>query len=204
MASDKRISLKKVGVGVVKANMKLWGGDKVPYLNNTVNAISKWAVDPSSFMAEYKVDVSDQQKIKNALKRIEKSKNDVAKLETELMAIKGAYTDLIDKTHMKSLELVVATASPFKTNVLYSVTPNLLKKLGIGSMRDVNFLDIDRRTVTPNLVTGYLGMVKQLRDMEIKALTHLNKINTVNRSLQQDRTMLVNIVEDVKKKKKKK
>lgn len=204
MASDKRISLKKVGVGVVKANMKLWGGDKVPYLNNTVNAISKWAVDPSSFMAEYKVDVSDQQKIKNALKRIEKSKNDVAKLETELMAIKGAYTDLIDKTSIKVLEIVCANANGFKTNVIYSVTPNLLKKLSLSSVKELNFMDVDRRLLQPQLITGYLGMVKQLRDMEIKALTHLNKINTVNRSLQQDRSMLTNIVDDVKKKKKKK
>lgn len=204
MASDKRISLKKVGIGAVKANIKLWGGDKVPYLNNTVNAISKWAVDPSSFMAEYKVDVSDQQKIKNALKRIEKSKNDVAKLETELMAIKGAYTDLIDKTSIKVLEIVCANANGFKTNVIYSVTPNLLKKLSLSSVKELNFMDVDRRLLQPQLITGYLGMVKQLRDMEIKALTHLNKINTVNRSLQQDRSMLTNIVDDFKKKKKKK
>ena len=201
--SDKRISVRKVAGGIVKANLKLWGGDKVPYLNNSVNAIGKWINDPSSFMAEYKVPISDQQKIKNTLTKIEKNKKDLGKLESELSAIKSIYTDIIDKTHVKSLEIVLAAPNSFKSSVIYSITPNLLKRLGISSMRDVQFLDIDRRTVPADLITGYLGMIKQLKDIETRALVQLNKINTLNRTLQQDRESMKLIVNDQKKKKKK-
>lgn len=201
--SDKKISIKKVGIGIVKANMRLWGGDKVPYLNNSVNTISRWINDPNSFMAEYKVPATDQQKIKGTLSKIEKNKKELGKLDSELAAIKTIYTDIIDKTHVKSLEIVLSTANPFKSNSLYSITPNLLKRLGISSIKNVQFLDIDRRTVPSDLVTGYLSMIKQLRDIETRALVQLNKINTLNRTLQQDRDSLKLIVEDQKKKKKK-
>lgn len=200
--SDKRISVRKVAGGVIKANLKLWGGDKVPYLNNSINAIGKWINDPSSFMAEYKVPISEQQKIKNTLAKIEKNKKELGKLDSELSAIKTIYTDLIDKMHIKSLEIVLSTSNPFKSSVLYSVTPNLLRRLGITSMRDVQFLDIDRKKVQPDLITGYLSMIKQLRDIEVKALNQLNKINMLNRTLQQDRNSLKSIVDDKKKKKK--
>lgn len=200
--SDKRISVRKVAGGVIKANLKLWGGDKVPYLNNSINAIGKWINDPSSFMAEYKVPISEQQKIKNTLAKIEKNKKELGKLDSELSAIKTIYTDLIDKMHVKSLEIVLSTSNPFKSSVLYSVTPNLLRRLGITSMRDVQFLDIDRKKVQPDLITGYLSMIKQLRDIEVKALNQLNKINMLNRTLQQDRNSLKLIVDDKKKKKK--
>lgn len=200
--SDKRISVRKVAGGVIKANLKLWGGDKVPYLNNSINAIGKWINDPSSFMAEYKVPVSEQQKIKNTLAKIEKNKKELGKLDSELSAIKTIYTDLIDKMHIKSLEIVLSTSNPFKSSVLYSVTPNLLRRLGITSIRDVQFLDIDRKKVQPDLITGYLSMIKQLRDIEVKALNQLNKINMLNRTLQQDRNSLKSIVDDKKKKKK--
>ena len=200
--SDKRISVRKVAGGVIKANLKLWGGDKVPYLNNSINAIGKWINDPSSFMAEYKVPISEQQKIKNTLAKIEKNKKELGKLDSELSAIKTIYTDLIDKMNVKSLEIVLSTANPFKSSVLYSVTPNLLRRLGITSMRDVQFLDIDRKKVQPDLITGYLSMIKQLRDIEVKALNQLNKINMLNRTLQQDRNSLKSIVDDKKKKKK--
>ena len=200
--SDKRISVRKVAGGVIKANLKLWGGDKVPYLNNSINAIGKWINDPSSFMAEYKVPSSEQQKIKNTLAKIEKNKKELGKLDSELSAIKTIYTDLIDKMHIKSLEIVLSTSNPFKSSVLYSVTPNLLRRLGITSMRDVQFLDIDRKKVQPDLITGYLSMIKQLRDIEVKALNQLNKINMLNRTLQQDRNSLKSIVDDKKKKKK--
>lgn len=200
--SDKRISVRKVAGGVIKANLKLWGGDKVPYLNNSINAIGKWINDPSSFMAEYKVPISEQQKIKNTLAKIEKNKKELGKLDSELSAIKTIYTDLIDKMHVKSLEIVLSTANPFKSSVLYNVTPNLLRRLGITSMRDVQFLDIDRKKVQPDLITGYLSMIKQLRDIEVKALNQLNKINMLNRTLQQDRNSLKLIVNDKKKNKK--
>lgn len=200
--SDKRISVRKVAGGVIKANLKLWGGDKVPYLNNSINAIGKWINDPSSFMAEYKVPISEQQKIKNTLAKIEKNKKELGKLDSELSAIKTIYTDLIDKMNVKSLEIVLSTSNPFKSSVLYSVTPNLLRRLGITSMRDVQFLDIDRKKVQPDLITGYLSMIKQLRDIEVKALNQLNKINMLNRTLQQDRNSLKSIVDDKKKKKK--
>ena len=199
--SDKRISVRKVAGGVIKANLKLWGGDKVPYLNNSINAIGKWINDPSSFMAEYKVPISEQQKIKNTLAKIEKNKKELGKLDSELSAIKTIYTDLIDKMHIKSLEIVLSTSNPFKSSVLYSVTPNLLRRLGITSMRDVQFLDIDRKKVQPDLITGYLSMIKQLRDIEVKALNQLNKINMLNRTLQQDRNSLKSIVDDKKKRK---
>lgn len=153
-------------------------------------------------MAEYKVPISEQQKIKNTLAKIEKNKKELGKLDSELSAIKTIYTDLIDKMHIKSLEIVLSTSNPFKSSVLYSVTPNLLRRLGITSMRDVQFLDIDRKKVQPDLITGYLSMIKQLRDIEVKALNQLNKINMLNRTLQQDRNSLKSIVDDKKKKKK--
>ena len=79
-------------------------------------------------MAEYKVPISEQQKIKNTLAKIEKNKKELGKLDSELSAIKTIYTDLIDKMHIKSLEIVLSTSNPFKSSVLYSVTPNLLRR----------------------------------------------------------------------------
>lgn len=188
------IKKRKIAAGFVRANMKFWGGSQVPALNGAVN----FMLDPSSVLKDFKGDPSHKQKIQQVMKTAEQAKKEILKHEDAMRGVVNMYEELIRNMNIRILSVISYDHEAFVGgSVIYRVTPQILKKLGLDTVGATTYKSIKPAApVPPAERTQYLNAIKKMKEMETKALSSMSQLNNSKKKLKSANAKLENIVKN--------
>lgn len=179
MADNKVFSGKKIVSSVVKANMKFWGGDKVPILNAVTNAF----LDPQSVLDQFKGDPSDKQKLKMEYAAADKNRKLLQQEESVLVGYKNGFLEIANQLSVQKLAILTATPSGFSNNVAYKITNNILKALDLDTVLTEETYKGVTNSAPPQLKTSYEMLIRKMKEIDQKVIGQLGKINNIKQQL---------------------
>ncbi len=177
--SDKRISLKKVGAGVVKANMKFWGGDKIPLLNGVTN----FFLDPKAAIDKFKIPVSEKNALKTNFDNLDKHIKMLQQEELVLSNYKNGFLSVIQQLNAQQVSIIAASPSGFTNSVVYRLNLNLLKALNLDSVLNQNTYNGVSNAAPQQLRQSYTMLINKLKEIDQKVMQQINKLNTIKQSI---------------------
>lgn len=193
MASDpnKKISVSKISGGILKANMKLWGGDKIPLLNGIVN------FDKDKFLSQFQVEASVQQKLKSANKNIAQLTNELGAEEQKVMQLKMALITVINKVEDDKNVIMLTAPSAFTSSGAYKLNQQLALKLGMNNSIVVNqYYALRPNIAHRDIENSYKKAIDSAKKTEQQLITQMAKLNKVSSELKKNQKITSDIIKN--------
>ena len=160
----------------VSANLKLWGGNNVPYLRSAVNgAMSLFDYEK---LWDKLVEPSVRSKLKMARKDIVKATNELAQHQHSIGVMKNSIATITSELYyIRATANGYANGNAFGSQVIHRVNESVLRKLQMhGAINVTVYKSINKNVGVPaNMITDYTNKIKSLRDIESKVISELNK-----------------------------
>lgn len=189
----------QLGVKILKktvnANLKLWGGNNVPYLRGAVNAL----FDIDKILDSLKVEPSIRTKIKNYQKTIGKATNDLNMQMHTIDAIKAKLIDSINSMYYMKFTInaygTSAGSSAFGPTVLYRVNESILRKLNLqNAINKTVYNNVNTAVVPKALSDAYKKQITDIKNIESKVIMELNKLAQAETKLKQTQKQLDDLI----------
>lgn len=182
----------------VAANMKLWGGNNVPYLRDSVNAAMS--------MFDYEklwdklVEPSMRSKIKTGRKEIIKATNEISSYNHTIGTMKNSIATITSELYYLKITAnayarQAGGGSAFGTTSIYRLNENVLRKLNMhGAINTTKYNNINKGVVPQNVVNDYNNKIKSLKTIESKVMTELNRLSQSEQKLKRSQKQLDDII----------
>lgn len=189
----------QLGVKILKktvnANLKLWGGNNVPYLRNTVDAL----FDIDKILDSLKVEPSVRTKIKTYQKTIGKATTDLNTQMHTIDAVKAKLVDGINSLYYMKFTInaygTAARSSAFGPSVLYRVNESILRKLNLqNAINKTVYNNANTAVVPKQLVDAYKKQITDIKNIESKVAMELNKLAQAESKLKQTQKQLDDLI----------
>lgn len=201
MANDKRYSFRKISSAVVKSQLALWGGNKVPYLNSAVNTLLNGMIDPSSITDQFKVERKDKDKIKRNRDKMDSLTQKLSMEEHTLtVMVNGARTTL-NQLQSTYVSIIAVDPNAFTNTPQYKVTKKLLKELDptmSAILSEKVYYKLKPNVLTPQIVRSYNLSIDAVKKIESGLFLQVNKVVEISRQLKSANTEIENIIKDFK------
>lgn len=202
MADDnKRYSFRKIGSAVIKSQMALWGGNKVPYLNSAVNTLLNGMIDPSSITEQFKVERKDKDKIKRNRDKIDSLTQKLSIEEQKLTAMVNGARTTLNQLQATYVSIIVVDPNAFTTTPQYRVTKKLLKEIDAtmaATLSEKVYYKLKPNVLTPPIIKSYNLTIETVKKIESGLFLQVNKIVEISRQLKSANSEIENVIRDFK------
>lgn len=199
MASDKRYSFRKIGSAVIKSQMNLWGGNKIPYLNSAVNTMLNGMIDPSSITDQFKVQRSDKDKIKRSRDKIDVCTQKLAIEEQKLTTMINGARSVLNQLQHTYVSILASDPSAFSTQPQYIVGKKLLRELDptVSSvLTEKTYYKLKPNVLTPQIVKSYNSAIDASKKIEQTLFMQVAKIAEISRQLKSANMEIDSMIRD--------
>lgn len=182
----------------VAANMKLWGGNNVPYLRDSVNAAMS--------MFDYEklwdklVEPSIRSKVKTGRKEIMKATNEIASLNHNLGTMKNNIATITSELYYLKITAnayaqQAGGGTAFGPSIIYRINESVLRKLNMhGAINITKYNNLNKNVVPQNVQNDYNNKIKSLKNVETKVIGELNRLSQAEQKLKRAQKQLDDII----------